>query len=280
MGEPNKTDSGRADVSGFARTFAAATKQEGNRDRPRVTSRMTVVGLVIAVVVAGAVGAGALVAYQRGQHDKTQNTSSDRKIEATARPTGSPSPSVTPRSVKKPSQNRPGAPTHVSAAQAPAPGRGSAAGSTGATTTTGKAGGKTASRKNGPTLLQTRSIISFASSRCIDVTNGQSVSGSRLQIWDCSGANWQQWSFYSDGTIRSLGKCMAVAGNSTTDGARIVLATCDGSASQKFTLNGNYDLVNQVANKCVDVTNQQTANGTPLQLWDCSGTSNQKWHEG
>jgi hypothetical protein len=112
------------------------------------------------------------------------------------------------------------------------------------------------------------------------VTNGQAVSGTPLQIWDCTGAKWQQWSFPSDGTIRSLGMCMSVANNSTAKGARIVLATCDGSPSQKFMLNSSYDVVNEAADKCVDVTNMQIANGTPLQLWSCAGTSNQKWHEG
>jgi hypothetical protein len=123
-------------------------------------------------------------------------------------------------------------------------------------------------------------IVSFASSRCIDVTNDDHTPGTRLQIWDCSNASWQNWTFYSDGTIRSVGLCMAVAGGSTGDGAAIVVATCDGSPAEHFTLNGAHDLVNLQADKCVDVTNKLTRDGTPLQLWSCAGSPNQKWGMG
>ncbi|PSM43002.1 hydrolytic protein [Streptomyces dioscori] len=120
-------------------------------------------------------------------------------------------------------------------------------------------------------------IVSFASSRCIDVLDGNSASGTPLQIWTCSNDSWQKWTFYSDGTVRTLGKCMQVAGGSTADGTSIVLASCTGGASQKFTLNKAHDLVNTPVGKCVDVRDKRTADGTRLQLYSCAGTSNQKW---
>ncbi|MEU7800458.1 ricin-type beta-trefoil lectin domain protein [Micromonospora arborensis] len=121
-------------------------------------------------------------------------------------------------------------------------------------------------------------IIGYGSGRCIDVTDGAYQSTPQLQIWACNGGPNQQWTIYSDGTVRAFGKCMTVSGGSTANGAKIVLSTCSGSASQQFNLNNAHDLVNRRADKCVDAVDLQNSNGTRLQLWDCGGTPNQKWH--
>ncbi|MDI5943871.1 RICIN domain-containing protein, partial [Micromonospora sp. DH15] len=61
------------------------------------------------------------------------------------------------------------------------------------------------------------------------------------------------------------------------NGTEVNLVTCNGNPVQRFTLNGNGDLVNLSANRCVDVRDQNPANGGKLQLWDCTGAANQKW---
>ncbi|WP_169846821.1 RICIN domain-containing protein [Rhodococcus marinonascens] len=38
-------------------------------------------------------------------------------------------------------------------------------------------------------------IINAASGRCLDVTDGESADGGRLQLWDCTGGFNQQWNF-------------------------------------------------------------------------------------
>ncbi|MFG2966578.1 ricin-type beta-trefoil lectin domain protein [Streptomyces sp. NPDC048288] len=115
------------------------------------------------------------------------------------------------------------------------------------------------------------------SGRCIDVTDGSTADQTPLQIWDCGGADWQKWTFFADGSVRSLGKCMTVAGGSRDDGAAVRLAGCDGSGAQRFRLTAADDLVNVQADKCVDVTDVRSDNGARLQLWGCSGGGNQKW---
>ncbi|MET7671052.1 serine/threonine protein kinase [Micromonospora luteifusca] len=122
-----------------------------------------------------------------------------------------------------------------------------------------------------------KQILSFASDRCIDIPDGNATAGVRLQIWDCRRTAKQLWTFPADGTVRSMGKCLDVAGHSTEDGAAIQLADCTGAGSQKFTLNKAYDLVNTKADRCVDVLDQNPDNGTRLQLWQCTGNANQKW---
>lgn len=124
-------------------------------------------------------------------------------------------------------------------------------------------------------------LLGSGSHRCIDVTNKTAKDGTPLQIWTCNGLANQKWLFASDGTVRSLGLCMDVAGGSTQNGAVIQLATCHTkyNGAQQFVLSSVGDLVNTQAHKCVDVVNQGTSAGTRLQLWTCNGKPNQKWHK-
>ncbi|WP_435173886.1 ricin-type beta-trefoil lectin domain protein [Actinacidiphila sp. bgisy145] len=131
-------------------------------------------------------------------------------------------------------------------------------------------------------------LVGRGSHRCITVTDGVAPGGKDgkpLELWDCSGAAWQQWTFVLDGssdyrgTIHSLGLCMDVANADTAAGTTVQLANCNGGPAQVWTLNttAGGDLVSILANKCVAAVNQGTGNGTKLQLADCAGTSNQKW---
>ena len=96
-------------------------------------------------------------------------------------------------------------------------------------------------------------------------------------MWDCNGTGAQSWTFYSDGTVRALGKCMDVAWGSTANGAVIQLVGCNGNPAQKFVLSGAGDLVNPQANKCVDIKDWNGNSGARLHTWECAGTANQKW---
>ncbi|MEU7780575.1 serine/threonine protein kinase [Micromonospora parva] len=122
-----------------------------------------------------------------------------------------------------------------------------------------------------------KQISSFASDRCIDIPEGNAYAGARPQIWDCRRTAKQLWTFPSDGTVRSMGMCLDVAGHSTQDGAHVILAECSGASSQRFTLNKAYDLVNTKADRCVDVVDSNPDNGARLQIWQCTGNANQKW---
>ena len=82
----------------------------------------------------------------------------------------------------------------------------------------------------------------------------------------------------SDGTIRALGKCMDIKNSSTSNGARIVLFTCNGSPSQQWVFTPARDIVNPQANKCLDVLDALTYDGVPLQIWECNGGAHQKWY--
>jgi beta-glucanase (GH16 family) len=127
-----------------------------------------------------------------------------------------------------------------------------------------------------PTPEPVYRIQGFAG-KCIDVDGRAATEGAQLQLWDCDTSASEQWTFASDGSIRSMDMCMDVAWGSTANGARLQLVRCNGGPAQKFVLNSAGDLVNPQANKCADIVDWNSNNSARLQLWDCAGSANQKW---
>jgi hypothetical protein len=78
------------------------------------------------------------------------------------------------------------------------------------------------------------------------------------------------------------GKCMDDSGNSTANGTKIQIWTCNGGAGQSWAYYPDTDpgdagtLVHN--GKCLDVTNGGTANGTKLDLYSCNGSGSQQWY--
>ncbi len=69
------------------------------------------------------------------------------------------------------------------------------------------------------------------------------------------------------------GKCIDVRGGSSSNGATVQIFSCNQTAAQAWTIEGNSLRV--LGGKCLDVTGGVNANGTPLQIWDCVGNKNQ-----
>jgi hypothetical protein len=74
------------------------------------------------------------------------------------------------------------------------------------------------------------------------------------------------------------GKCLATRDNGTTDGTPVVIATCDGSTAQRWTVAAGNTL--RINGKCLDVTGRGTADGALVELWTCNGGTNQQWTVG
>ncbi len=69
--------------------------------------------------------------------------------------------------------------------------------------------------------------------------------------------------------IGVAGKCLDNSGGRTANGNPIVLATCDGSAGQQWTLPGNGTIRNQ--GHCLAVKHAGTTSMTPVWLYACDG---------
>ncbi|MFI7498805.1 protein kinase [Streptomyces sp. NPDC049687] len=117
-----------------------------------------------------------------------------------------------------------------------------------------------------------RALVVAASGKCL--SSGDGTEGMQLFPATCDGSAAQQWRTGSDGTMRSSGKCMTVAGGATADRTEIRLAGCVGNSGQKFRLVGTKLMADQ-SRKCVDIFGG--ASGTGAVLWECNGRDNQVW---
>lgn len=82
-------------------------------------------------------------------------------------------------------------------------------------------------------------------------------------------------------TSVSSGLCLALAGDSTLDGAALQQATCNGSKAQQFdvqlTDDGSYSIINLNSGKSLDVAGISLLNGALLQQWSYGGGPNQRF---
>ena len=77
------------------------------------------------------------------------------------------------------------------------------------------------------------------------------------------------------------GKCVEVAGGSTTAGAGLQIASCNGTTRQQFRMeatdSGFYRVKNVNSGQCADVESMSTADGARVQQYYCWTGANQQW---
>jgi len=114
------------------------------------------------------------------------------------------------------------------------------------------------------------------SGRCLDIPDG--VNGTGLIIWDCTAsAAHQKFTYTAAGQLQVRSKCLDVAGESRTPGARVVLWDCTGRANQQWTLSSDGTIVGAQSGLCLDVVSQGTVNHSTIDVWTCNGAANQRW---
>jgi hypothetical protein len=119
--------------------------------------------------------------------------------------------------------------------------------------------------------------------KCVDVSGDDNGGNNAVvQLWDCYTiltarplARDQQWTLNSDGTVRTLGRCLDIDGNGTANGTHLQLYDCDGVGGQQWVPQANGSLLNPQSGRCLDDPSGNTANGTALQLYDCNGLAPQ-----
>ena len=115
--------------------------------------------------------------------------------------------------------------------------------------------------------------------KCVDVA-GDNLGGNHaaVQMWDCQReANDQQWWQNANGSITTLGRCLDIAGNVTTLGAKLELYDCNGVGGQKWVQQADGSLLNPQSGLCLDDPSGNTTNGTVLQIYTCNGNVAQKF---
>ncbi|MBE1474164.1 endo-1,4-beta-xylanase [Actinophytocola algeriensis] len=124
-------------------------------------------------------------------------------------------------------------------------------------------------------------LRAVGANKCLDVPNQSTATGTRLQIWDCSGGANQQWTHTSSGELTVYSgdsrRCLDASGNGAANGTAAIIWTCHGGTNQKWNLNANGTITSAQSGLCLDVSDNATANGALTQLWACSGGANQQW---
>ena len=72
---------------------------------------------------------------------------------------------------------------------------------------------------------------------CLDAQAYGTANGTAVQMWACTGASNQKWTWGAGGSLRSYdgtGRCLDVAGYATAEGSPLQLYDCTGGVNQAF----------------------------------------------
>ncbi len=109
--------------------------------------------------------------------------------------------------------------------------------------------------------------------KCLTNENSLNTEGNPIDAAACNGSAGQQWSPYTDGTVRSQGGCLDVVAAGTTSGTNIDWYACNASNAQNWTHESNGELVNPNSNLCLT----DPGNGAQIQIQTCTDAADQQW---
>jgi hypothetical protein len=69
--------------------------------------------------------------------------------------------------------------------------------------------------------------------KCVEVPSNAGA-GTQARIWDCNGGANQNWNIGTNGTITNVQSGLCLNTTSTNNGAAVTVATCNGSAAQRW----------------------------------------------
>jgi ricin-type beta-trefoil lectin protein len=118
--------------------------------------------------------------------------------------------------------------------------------------------------------------------KCLDVPNGTQTNSTQLDIYTCSGASNQIFTYNSSHELTVYGgaKCVDAYARGTSAGTKVDIYDCNGGTNQQWNLNANGTITTAPSGLCLDVTGASTANGALVELWTCNGGTNQQWKLG
>jgi beta-glucanase (GH16 family) len=109
---------------------------------------------------------------------------------------------------------------------------------------------------------------------CLTNQNSLNREGNPMYVNACNGSSSQQWSAYTDSTLRTKAGCLGVVGG-TNDGFDVDWYPCNGTTAQTWTHKPNGELVNPHANLCL--TDPHGNTGSRLDIETCAHSAQQIW---
>ncbi|HEV2372713.1 MAG TPA: RICIN domain-containing protein [Streptosporangiaceae bacterium] len=128
-------------------------------------------------------------------------------------------------------------------------------------------------------------LVDQHSGDCLDISGDSLLNGAALIIWPCksSGNANQEFAFhpvsggYGELTNENSNKSLAVQSASTSDGAKVIQYTTNGTTNSLWLPeslgSGQWQFKNENSGLCLDVTGVSTTEGTQLQQWGCKSSA-------
>jgi hypothetical protein len=110
---------------------------------------------------------------------------------------------------------------------------------------------------------------------CLANQGSLNTSGNPIGVSACNGSAGQQWSPYTDNTLRTQGGCLDVVSAGTTSGTNVDWYPCNGTAAQGWTHQSNGELVNPNSGLCL--TDPGANTGSRLDIETCTDSAQQQW---
>jgi Malectin domain/Ricin-type beta-trefoil lectin domain/Putative Ig domain len=111
---------------------------------------------------------------------------------------------------------------------------------------------------------------------CLANKSALNTEGNPIIADSCDGDAGQQWSPYTDGTLRTQGGCLDVVAAGTTAGTDIDWYACNASPAQDWTHESNGELVNPNSGLCL--TDPGGNPSAQLELEACTDSAAQVWN--
>jgi len=110
---------------------------------------------------------------------------------------------------------------------------------------------------------------------CLGNQNSLNTASNPIGVSACNGSAGQQWSPYTDSTLRTQGGCLDVVSAGTASGTNVDWYPCNGTAAQGWTHESNGELVNPSSGLCLTDPGGNT--GARLDIETCTGSAQQQW---
>src|ERR1700734_2693102 len=117
--------------------------------------------------------------------------------------------------------------------------------------------------------------LTAAGGQCLTNQNSLNTAGNPIGLSGCNNGAGQQWSPYTDGTLRTQGGCLDVVSAGTTSGTDVDWYPCNGTAAQNWTHQANGELVNPSSGLCL--TDPGANTGARLDIEPCTDSAQQQW---
>jgi hypothetical protein len=110
---------------------------------------------------------------------------------------------------------------------------------------------------------------------CLANQNSLNTASNPIGVAGCNGSAGQQWSPYTDGTLRAQGGCLDVVSAGRSSGTNVDWYPCNGTAAQNWTHQSSGELVNPASGLCLTDPGGNT--GARLDIETCTGSAQQLW---